>query len=85
MPRVDKRNGPWKLPALPKTWPRGRVTGLCARGGFVVDMSWEGGPLTRAVIHSKSGLPCKEVCGDQSWEFNTKAGKSYPLTFNRHD
>jgi len=35
--------------------------------------------LTQAVIRSKSGLPCKVVCGDQTWEFNTKAGKSYPL------
>jgi len=29
---------------------------------------------------SQSGLPCKVVYGDQNWEFNTKAGKSYPLT-----
>ena len=68
------------LPALPKAWPTGKVTGLCARGGFEVDMSWDDGHLTQAVIHSKSGLPCKVVCGDQTWEFNTTAGKSYPLT-----
>jgi len=67
------------LPALPRAWPAGKVTGLCARGGFVVDMSWDHGRLTQAVIHSKSGLPCEIVCGDKSWEFNTKAGKSYPL------
>jgi hypothetical protein len=36
--------------------------------------------LTKAVIHSKSGLPCRVVCGDKNWEFDTKAGKSYPLT-----
>ena len=68
------------LPALPKAWPSGKVTGLCARGGFEVDMSWNDGHLNQAVIHSKSGLPCKVVCGDQTWEFNTTAGKSYPLT-----
>jgi alpha-L-fucosidase 2 len=67
------------LPALPKAWPTGKVTGLRARGGFEVDMSWEGGRLTRAVIHSSAGLPCKVVCDDRSWEFNTTAGKSYPL------
>jgi len=68
------------LPALPKAWPSGKVTGLCARGGFKVDMSWKDGCLTRAVIHSKVGLPCKVVCGDKTWELNTTAGKSYPLT-----
>ena len=43
-------------------------------------MSWNDGRLTGAVIHSKSGLPCRVVCGDQVWEFKTSAGKSYPLT-----
>jgi alpha-L-fucosidase 2 len=68
------------LPALPKAWPSGQVSGLCARGGFEVDMSWDDGRLTKAVIHSKSGLPCRVVCGDNTWELNTTAGKSYPLT-----
>jgi len=67
------------LPALPKDWPTGKVTGLCARGGFEVDMIWTGGRLTKAVIHSKCGLLCRVVCGDKTWEFNTTAGKSYPL------
>jgi alpha-L-fucosidase 2 len=67
------------LPALPKAWRTGKATGLCARGGFEVEMSWADGRLTQAVIHSKSGLPCRVVCGDKIWEFNTTAGKSYPL------
>ncbi len=67
------------LPALPKAWPAGKVTGLCARGGFEVDMVWADGRLLKAVIHSKSGLPCRVVFGNQIWEFQTTAGKSYPL------
>jgi alpha-L-fucosidase 2 len=67
------------LPALPKAWPTGKVTGLRARGGFVVDMSWDNGRLTQAAIHSKSGLRCKVVCGEQSWEFDTTIGESHPL------
>ena len=40
------------LPALPDAWPTGHVTGLRAAGGFTVDISWEAGMLTTAVIHT---------------------------------
>lgn len=46
------------LPALPTAWPRGSVRGLCARGGFVVDMAWADGALTQAEILSKLGGLC---------------------------
>ena len=34
------------LPALPKEWKRGYVTGLIARGGITVDISWEDNTAT---------------------------------------
>ncbi len=43
------------LPALPDAWKDGNVTGLCARGGFVVDMKWQDKQLVSAKIHSSIG------------------------------
>jgi len=67
------------LPALPKAWPKGSVTGLCARGGFTVDLSWDGGRLAKAVIHSKLGNPLKIKVDGQITDLQTTAGESYVI------
>ena len=43
------------LPALPDVWSKGSIKGLVARGGFEIDMSWEGVQLDKARIHSRLG------------------------------
>ncbi|MFA9454223.1 MAG: glycoside hydrolase N-terminal domain-containing protein [Candidatus Aminicenantaceae bacterium] len=67
------------LPALPAAWSAGAVTGLCARGGFDVDIHWKEGKLTGAVIRSKSGQPCRVTYGARTWESDTLAGATYHL------
>ena len=67
------------LPALPSAWPTGSAKGLCARGGFEVDMTWKDGQLTSAVIHSESGRPCRVTYGDETWESDTRIEATYRL------
>jgi alpha-L-fucosidase 2 len=47
------------LPALPDAWPTGEVTGLVARGGYVVDLAWDQGKITRVRITSRLGGNCR--------------------------
>jgi alpha-L-fucosidase 2 len=70
------------LPALPRQWPTGSVTALCARGGFEVDMTWHDGHLTQTTIRSKLGNPCEVHYGSQMATLTTIVGKAYTLDGN---
>ncbi len=45
------------LPALPSALPEGEVKGICARGGFVVNIKWKDGKLQQLNVTSKAGRP----------------------------
>ena len=67
------------LPALPAAWSTGSVKGLCARGGFEVEMSWKEGNLSSVTILSKAGQPCRVTYGKRTLNLVTEAGKKYRL------
>jgi alpha-L-fucosidase 2 len=43
------------LPALPKAWPQGRISGIRARGGFELDIRWSAGELESVLVTSLAG------------------------------
>jgi alpha-L-fucosidase 2 len=65
------------LPALPKALPDGRVSGLCTRGGFEMDMEWKKGRLTGLTVRSKTGNTCKVRYGNKVVSIPTAEGKTY--------
>jgi alpha-L-fucosidase 2 len=44
------------LPALPRSWADGKVTGLRGRGDFTVDIEWRAGRVTKALVTSGRGV-----------------------------
>lgn len=69
------------LPALPDVWHEGKLTGVCARGNFVVDLYWKDNNLTRAMIHSRSGGPCSVHYKGQRLTFDTQRDQKYTLSY----
>ena len=60
------------LPALPSSWEKGKVQGLKARGGFLVDIEWENGELTQLKIKSLLGNNCNVKYGENYTELSTE-------------
>jgi alpha-L-fucosidase 2 len=78
---IQSHNGIIRLlPAIPSEWGNGEVKGLCARGGFVVDMKWADSKLD-AEIFSEKGGNCIVLYSDKKQEIKLGAGQKKKLHF----
>jgi len=68
------------LPALPKAWPTGSVTGLRARGGFEMDIEWKDRELSAATLRSVNGTVCNVRYGEKVVQLNLKPGETIRVT-----
>lgn len=69
------------LPALPDVWHEGRITGIKAKGNFTVDLYWNDNNLTKAVVHSGSGIPCKIFYKGKELKFDTIKDGKYVIVY----
>lgn len=70
------------LPALPNAWEQGTVTGLCARGNFILDLYWQQGNLQKALLKSNAGGSCTLKYKEATLTFHTQKGKSYTINYS---
>jgi alpha-L-fucosidase 2 len=67
------------LPSLPSAFSEGTVKGLCARGGFVIDLQWENGKVAKATILSRNGGMLHVAEGAKRYDIQTKKGEIVQL------
>lgn len=79
---IQSHNGVIRLlPAIPKEWNSGEVKGLCARGGFIVDMKWKNGKLELAKIYSAKGGKSSLIYNGKEQEISLNTGEEKVIRF----
>ena len=67
------------LPALPETWNDGKVSGLCARGGFEVSFEWKQGKVRDCTIKARNRGNVTLIYNGQQKKLKLKAGQTMPV------
>lgn len=68
------------LPALPKEWKDGKVTGLKVKGNAQVDLTWKDGKLLSFRIKALSDYSTKVLYGSKMQELRLNAGEEAEMT-----
>ena len=69
------------LPALPAAWPDGTVNGICARGGYRLDMTWKGGKVQSVTLNGKQNGTVTLRGNGIEKKVKVKAGKAQTVNF----
>ena len=69
------------LPSLPEAWSEGAVSGLEARGNFMVSLRWQGGELSEVTLLSRQGGRCTLRYKGAEMTLNTQKGRCYRLSY----
>jgi alpha-L-fucosidase 2 len=67
------------LPALPTALRDGEIKGICARGGFQLNLKWSDGVLQSADVISLAGKNCLLRYNGKTKLLKTQKGKTYKL------
>ena len=70
------------LPALPNAWKSGNIEGLRARGGIELDITWQNGHLTQAILYAtQTGVQTIRY-RDKFLKLKTKTKQAYIIDRN---
>ncbi|MDD4968955.1 MAG: glycoside hydrolase family 95 protein [Paludibacter sp.] len=69
------------LPALPDTWSEGSVSGICARGGFVISMDWADKTLKTVTVSARCDGKTTLVSGNKQKEITLAKGQQVTLNW----
>ncbi|WP_291147424.1 glycoside hydrolase family 95 protein [Flavobacterium sp. UBA7680] len=69
------------LPALPDAWEQGSVKGICARGGFELEIIWNNKKPEKVIISSKKGRKTTLIFGDKKQDITLKKDEKTEINF----
>lgn len=69
------------LPALPDAWEQGSVKGICARGGFELEITWNNKKLEKVIVFSKKGGKTTLVFGDKKQNITLEKGQKLEINW----
>jgi alpha-L-fucosidase 2 len=70
------------LAALPDAWEQGKVKGICARGGFEVEMEWKKNSLNQLIVSSKKGGSTLLKYKEKQQALTLKEGEKRTISLN---